>query len=113
MQTLSQYISDYLNEEQERGNSEVTPELIAEAIDAYNGGAAGEIISDRIVIEVSDNRVTAVWCSNPETKATVLDWDIVQYNESMQALDEDDNEYQQMIKGLYLLDNRKCNYLAE
>lgn len=72
-----------------------------------------EKVMDRIVIEVSNNRVTAVWCSNPESKAIVLDWDIVEFDEVMRSLDEDDMEYQQMIKGLYLLDDRKHNYLAE
>lgn len=41
MQTLAQYIASYISEEIDRGagESEITADMIDNAIDAYNGGA--------------------------------------------------------------------------
>lgn len=39
--TLTQYIADYVNEELDRGNT-IDEQTIADAIDAYNGGAGDE-----------------------------------------------------------------------
>jgi len=36
---LAQYIADYINEELARGNTDIDKYMIADAIDAYEGGA--------------------------------------------------------------------------
>lgn len=61
---------------------------------------------DKIVIEVSENRVSAVWSSNPELQVEVLDWDICEFDAKMGALEFDDDAYAEKIRGLYLLENR-------
>lgn len=61
---------------------------------------------DRIVIEVSDNQVSAVWVSHPESELEIFDWDTKDFDPKIKALANDDEEYHNKINGLYLLEEK-------
>lgn len=56
---------------------------------------------DKIIVEIQNGTVVTVWSSNPDVKVEVVDWDTAKYDDWIYLLADDDDEYQNLIRGLY------------